>query len=155
MQRAPDDVRFWSKVDRSDPDGCWPWIAKTRSMGYGYFHWQGQQRPAHRVSWQLLRGEIPANADLDHLCRNRVCVNPAHLEPVTHHVNVLRGEGFSGKNARKTHCPQGHEYSPENTIVRTKGDGKSTWTSRECRICTREGNTRRVQAFRARQRAAG
>lgn len=110
--------RFWLKTDKTD--GCWVWKASLRD-GYGVFAVDGQARPAHRVAYELLVGLVPEGLVLDHLCRNRACVNPAHLEPVTDKVNILRGESVSAKNRVKTHCLRGHEFTPENTRVYNGG----------------------------------
>lgn len=126
---SPED-RFWSRVAIGGRYECWVWKGGTTSSGYG--RWGSKPaRQAHRVAYELTRGPIPEGLVLDHLCRNRVCVNPEHLDPVTNRVNVLRGVGTSATNARKTHCDSGHEFTPENTIDRTKG-----W--RECRTCYTE-----------------
>lgn len=98
---------------------------------------------AHRVAYMLFRGAIPEGKQLDHLCRTRHCVNPDHLEAVTVKENLLRGESWSGVNHRKTHCKQGHEFSVENTAIRSGG-------GRTCRTCKRE-EARRI---RDRRRAA-
>ena len=123
--------RFWAKVTRDREDGCWEWTGGMTS-GYGRFFVGGQSRPkqvgAHRWAYQHLIGPIPDGLQLDHLCRNRACVNPAHLEPVSQRVNVLRGEGLSAKQARQTHCRHGHEFTPENTRM-AKG------RKRHCRQC--------------------
>src|SRR6266576_3456485 len=100
--------RFWAKVDRRGSEECWPWQA-NRGRGYGNVWIAGRMYRAHRVAYELLIGPIPEGLTLDHLCRNRGCVNPAHLEPVTSRENTLRGEGISANNARKTHCKHGHE----------------------------------------------
>lgn len=146
--------RFWSKVDQSaGPDGCWIWTASTRK-GYGRAWVDGRVQPAHRVAFEQLRGPVPDGLDLDHLCRNRSCVNPAHLEPVTRGENLRRGNGWSGRNARKTHCKYGHEFDASNTLIE---NGKRT-----CRICKkrrerevaerRKLDPERMERLRARQR---
>jgi hypothetical protein len=119
--------RFWSKVDRSN--GCWIWRG-TRSDGYGMIRVEGKMRGAHRVAIYLNTGVWP-ESDVDHLCRNRACVNPAHIEVVTHRENVHRGMGTAGVNARKTHCIRGHEFTPENTYI---NPGRPF---RACRACRR------------------
>ena len=87
----------------------------------------------HRVIWTAERGPIPAGLDIDHLCRTRACCNPDHLEPVTRQVNLLRGETTTAARAAITHCPRGHEYTPENTRTSKLGQ-------RECRECRRALN---------------
>jgi hypothetical protein len=136
--------RFWSKVDLDGPlmlgmkTACWQWVAGRNGDGYGQFWLDGAVRKAHRVSFEMHRGPIPDALELDHLCRNRACVNPAHLDPVTGRVNILRGEGTGACNARKTHCPSGHEYTPENTLRYGSG--------RKCRRCVEEQNLQRAAA---------
>lgn len=126
---------FWAKVDKTAPGGCWVWTG-TKWGGYGKTWTDASPRKrifSHVRAYQMLVGPVPEGMDLDHLCRNRACCNPAHLEPVTHHENVLRGYGLGGTNARKTHCAKGHEYTPENTIVETWRTGHPTRICRECR----------------------
>lgn len=128
--------RFWPKVDKRGPDECWPWLAALHEYGYGMISVGGKKggmRRAHRIAYELEVGPIPEGLDLDHLCRNRRCVNPAHLEPVTRRENLVRGEGFVGVHARKTHCPQGHPYDGENLYVNDRGH-------RQCRTCQRQYN---------------
>lgn len=130
---APPTVRFWEKVDK-DTDDCWRWTATLNPGGYGQF-WNGAKLvSAHRWAYEHLVGPIPDGLQLDHLCRVRNCVRPDHLEPVTHRENGLRGISPNAVNAAKTHCKHGHEFTPENTIVRT-GKGRS---GRECRECKRQ-----------------
>lgn len=108
---------------------CWEWIGARHNAGYGQYG-----RPpklAHRWSYETFVGPIAATLTIDHLCRNRLCVNPAHLEPVPLATNVLRGESPPAKNARKTHCPKGHPYDETNTHVTSQG-----W--RICKACNRE-----------------
>lgn len=107
------EERFWPKVDRSrGADACWLWTGARTGPGrtYGSFLYEGRNARAHRVAYTLVNGPIPDGLTIDHLCRVRLCVNPSHLEAVTNHENLLRGEGFVANNSRKTHCPQGHPY---------------------------------------------
>lgn len=99
--------RFWSKVDKSGD--CWEWTAYRAKNGYGMISVRtGHPALAHRVAWQLERGDIPAGMQLDHLCRNRGCVNPDHLEVVSNKTNTLRGIGPTAVNAKKSVCKRGH-----------------------------------------------
>lgn len=125
--------RFWLKVEKTGT--CWVWKSAPTSKGYGSFWFNGKGIQAHRFSYELLVGPIPEDLTLDHLCRNRLCVRPDHLEPVTRGVNVLRGEGPGAQNARKTHCPYNHEYTPENTYVVNRH--KTGRTYRICKECSR------------------
>ena len=113
---------FWSKVSLSE--GCWFWKAGKSKAGYGMFNNGCGMKYAHRLAWVSKNGTIPSNLVIDHLCRNRACVNPAHMELVSRGENVLRGEGESAKHSRKTHCPRGHIYSAENTYVRLDRKGR-------------------------------
>ncbi len=138
-QRPSREERFWEKVERPSPYCCWEWQAAT-VVGYGRF----EQSGAHVLAYEWLVGPIPEGLQLDHLCRNIICVNPLHLEPVTIRVNVLRGRGRSAANARKTHCPRGHPFDEENTY-RYSGQ-------RHCRKCRHETQLRRVEQRMAYQR---
>jgi len=128
-------ARFWSKAIVRGQDDCWPWVAAVTHTGYGRINIGGTIKRAHRIAYELVKGPIPEGLELDHLCRNRACINPDHLEPVTHAVNMRRG--YSA-NAAKTHCPQGHEYSDANTY--TYSDGR-----RMCRHCQRDRGRRAIR----------
>jgi hypothetical protein len=142
--RVPASTRVWRHVSKGPSNACWLWTAALNTKGYGSFKGDDETTVrAHRFIYELLVGPVPEGLELDHLCRNRVCVNPAHLEPVDHRENTLRGVGFGGKNARKTHCPQGHPYEGDNLIV------EATTGRRRCRICTRETNAK----YRAKKRS--
>lgn len=121
------DPRFWAKVDIADGDGCWAWTAALTADGYGRFWHDGQVVRAHRYAYEQLVASIPDGLVLDHGCRNRACVNPSHLEPVTVVENTRRAVW---PNALKTHCPAGHAYDALNTRVTTDG-------RRHCRRCER------------------
>ena len=129
--------RFAEKVHLLPCGGCWEWRAKVNLNGYGYF-WNGQaMQLAHRFSYEHWVGPIPTGLDLDHLCRNRDCVNPSHLEPVTRSENLRRGKPAGSHNRAKTHCPQGHPYDGANLYV-APSSGR-----RGCRTCRADANTRR------------
>lgn len=110
MVRAVDiSIRILSKFVVTPT--CWIWHG-AKLKGYGQIRGNdGRTKYAHIVMYELWRGPIPEGLVLDHLCRNPACVRPTHLEPVTQKVNLERGEGWAGVNARKTHCPQGHVYA--------------------------------------------
>lgn len=127
------------------PLGCWLWIASV-SSGYGYFQYAGKREPAHRVSYKLFRGSIPKGLQIDHLCRVRRCVNPEHLEAVTVRENVLRGNGPTARHARKTHCPRGHEFTPENTYI------WSIHKNRACKTCVRSYQNKKYVLDRAKRK---
>jgi hypothetical protein len=120
--------RFWAKVKKTDT--CWLWTACIHPQGYGVWSYDKRMVKPHRFSYEIHKGIIPPGLVIDHLCRVRNCVNPEHLEAVTNKENILRGEGLSGKNSRKTHCNDGHEFTPSNTYVNSNGE-------RRCRICSR------------------
>jgi hypothetical protein len=120
-------------------DGCWLWTGALSNTGYGRLARgtrPNQRRwSAHRYLYELLVGPVPDGLDLDHLCRVRHCVNPAHLEPVTRQENLLRGNTVNARRAAQTCCVNGHEFTPENTYRQPDG-------TRTCRACRREGMRR-------------
>jgi hypothetical protein len=136
-QRVVD--RFKSKVVVSGDTGCWIWIGHVDRNGYGRFALNGRMRWAHICSYCLFVGDVPNGTELDHVCKTKRCVNPLHLEPVTHRVNMERADrGATVIHRQKTHCPQGHPYSGDNLV---------TWGRyRYCRIC----QTQYKRAYKAR-----
>lgn len=136
--------RFWRKV-KFRSDDCWEWMAYRNQTGYGRIQVSSKpkrQVVAHRVAYERLIGPIPVGLTLDHLCRNRWCVNPKHLEPVTHRENTRRSPiAPAAINARKERCPRGHIYD------RNLGP---TW--RACSICLRANARLRQRRYRARKK---
>jgi hypothetical protein len=120
--------RFMTHILCRPPAECWEWTATVNRYGHAQVTLAGKTHGAHRIAYQWLVGPIPDSLVIDHLCRNRACVNPSHLEPVTAEENVMRGYGAPAIHARKTHCPQGHPYDETNTILLTDG-------GRRCRTC--------------------
>ncbi|WP_053197411.1 HNH endonuclease signature motif containing protein [Streptomyces viridochromogenes] len=142
--------RFWDKT-RSEDTGyrtpCLTWTAFKQPNGYGKFGLNGKSQYAHRVAYEALIGPIAAGLMIDHLCRNRACVNVEHMEAVTNKVNILRGETIMAANAAKTHCPNGHEYTEENTYISPSSGGRT------CRTCIREWRAKRSEREKAERRA--
>lgn len=138
--------KFWRSVGPDETGGdCWVWAGFLDSKGYGKLSSRGKTLFAHRVSYELIVAEIPDGLQIDHLCRNKSCVNPWHLEPVTGSVNTLRAV-----EARipPTHCRHGHEYTDETLLIRPTPTG----STRKCRICVRQHD--RDKHERRRKRAA-
>ena len=136
--------RWSEKVQVGEPDECWPFVGTMDGNGYGLF-WIGPRRMpwperdrAHRIAYRLAHGSIPDGLQIDHICRNRCCVNPAHLQAVTLEENVALG------GTRRTHCPKGHTYDETNTY-RNPNTGH-----RACRACLRDYQRR----LRAQRRAS-
>lgn len=113
--------RFWRYVEKTD--SCWVWNGARDWAGYGKMHWKGQLQMAHRVSYELTKGSIPVGLTIDHICRNKACVNPDHLEAVTQAENIARG---TLKDNRA--CRRGHPMTEENTYIDTRG-------RRKCKQC--------------------
>ena len=122
MSDRSTELRFFDKVQEVE-SGCWEWSAAVVNKGYGKFNERkGRAVYAHRWCYEFMVGPIPDGLQLDHLCRNTICVNPDHLDPVTNRVNTLRG------NKVQNTCLRGHTFTPENTYIRPNG-------RRTCRAC--------------------
>lgn len=133
MSRLTPMQRWAAKVQLpADPDGCWEWTGNKNHHGYGGFYVDGKNRRAHRYGYERFVGEVPEGLQTDHLCRNRSCVNPSHLEPVTRRENILRGIGPSAIHAAKLVCLNGH--SLEGDAVYRRRDRRG----RHCRQCQAE-----------------
>jgi hypothetical protein len=130
-------ANFWSKV--TPMGNCWLWTG-AKSRGYGSFRHPFSPLP-HRVSYRMLVGEIPEGHEIDHLCRNTLCVRPDHLEPVTPRVNVLRSGNVAAHYAARDECKWGHPFSPENTEMQG--------TVRLCLTCRAHNSLRQSLARRA------
>lgn len=116
--------RFWAKTRIADcgyETPCVVWTAYKLPNGYGRVAWKGAPRLAHRVAYEAQVAAIPDGLMIDHLCRNRACVNVSHLEPVTNQVNILRGETIMAAHAAKTHCKNGHSFDEANTRLTKAG----------------------------------
>lgn len=136
-------------------DTCWKWTGTHSEYGYGLLpEGTADTRQAHRYAYTLFKGPIPEGLGLDHLCHtndaacpggvtceHRSCVNPDHLEPIANTDNVMRGRGFAPRHAAQTHCVNGHEFTPENTRIRSRRQG-----GRECKTCNRDRARKRYQS---------
>jgi hypothetical protein len=132
-------VRLWARIEKNGPiptyrpdlGRCWIWQGATTS-GYGRVYFDGRVRPVHHVVWSLTVGAFPEGMEPDHLCRVRACCNPAHLEPVTQRINLMRGASPSASYARRSHCDAGHPLEGPDADIYTPSD-HPTW--RLCRKC--------------------
>lgn len=138
----PLQERLWWRVNKTGT--CWLWTDKPDSNGYGVIVLEdGRNYKVHRVVYELCVVPIPKGLEIDHLCRNRICVNPEHMEPVTTRVNIMRGNGIMAKEARQTHCKYGHPFDATNTIIHYTG-------GRSCLECHRTAS----REYAARRRAS-
>lgn len=135
--RGPDAYRFERYFTPEPNTGCWLWLGAIDSSGYGNFTSMSptkHQVGAHRFSWILANGAVPAGLVVDHMCRVRACVNPAHMRLLTPRDNTLCGVGATARHAAKTHCKRGHPFTEANTY---------RWrTGRICRTCQAQRTTR-------------
>lgn len=134
-------ARFMRLVQVDPVTQCWNWIGHKTDGGYGFSALDGKKTVAHRALWILLRGDLPKEMDLDHLCRNRACINPDHLEPVTRSENLIRGFIARG-------CKNGHPYNEEDFSIVRRTDGT---IERRCKICHRERNKKAKRDRRVRE----
>jgi len=143
-----DDIeRFWSKVDKTDY--CWIWKSGVFKTGYGEFSLNNKPFLAHRISYQILVGDIPKAKELHHICNNRLCVNINHLQVVTRQEHVSKTDhSNNGDNSRvKTHCPKGHPLSSDNLRKYALRIGK-----RSCKTCFNEQNRKYQESIRNKNR---
>jgi hypothetical protein len=145
---ADDLVRFWANVDRRTDDACWPWRGSLNGSGYGSFGYARTKVGAH-VAALVVDGRPPGPAMVGHhVCFNRQCVNPAHLEVRTKgENNAERHAGYVHFKARVTHCPEGHPYAGDNLVVERRADGGA---ARVCRTCR---NRRALEGYHRRKAA--
>lgn len=137
--------RFWAKVDKAGSGGCWLWTADKLPTGYGRFSINTGGKTvkllAHRVAYEWATGPIPDGLELDHLCRTRNCVNPAHLEPVSHRTNTRRGVGPTALNAQRDVCLRGHPFDTADALG-----------ARRCSVCQKARSSAASARYRAKQR---
>ena len=127
---VPFEKRFFPKIEPDPFGGCWLWGGPIfKRTGYAAIQWRRRSRLAHRISYEQIVGPVPDGLVLDHKCRVRSCVNPAHLEPVTQKENLDRGKVARGE---MDSCRRGHEYTPANTRRRLS---RGKYPSRQCKAC--------------------
>lgn len=144
-KRKTDSCRFWEKV-ANGPNGCWNWTGGRQPNGYAQFNFGGTGVLVHRYAYKELIGPLVDGLTIDHLCRNRICVNPAHLEQVTYRENIFRGSNAAVMNSKKAVCQSGHELHGGNLYIHTDRGGGS---HRYCRQCNKE----RMRKWRRKKRS--
>lgn len=133
-----EEIKYSPWIDLNQP--CWPWYGHISTGGYGKLRKNKKTFIAHRFLFETLKKPIPEGLEIDHVCRNRACVNPAHLEPVTRHENVRRGISPAANNLRKKACIHGHPFDEKNTIRRRNGN-------RYCKTCSNEWNAGKRERY--------
>jgi hypothetical protein len=153
---------FWDRVIPEPNTGCWLWTAGTNLKGYGRFHvgygrfhvGDGRMASAHRLAYEVLASPIPEAHQIDHLCKTPACCNPAHLEAVTSLENWRRGNAPSAVSVREGRCTKGHEYTPENTLLRVEHGQLKQRVCRTCRAADRVLEHAKRRRMRAERRAS-
>ncbi|MDE2020515.1 MAG: HNH endonuclease [Patescibacteria group bacterium] len=152
-KRGTVEERFWRYVSPEPNSGCWLWEGALINTGYGLLTiGHKKQKLAHRISYEIHKGPIPIGLELDHRCYNTACVNPSHLEAVTHAVNTKRGRFKKGKEhylGAKTKCRHGHEFTEQNTVfIKHSRDGH---VFRSCRLCAKARKKRQNEELKLRR----
>lgn len=146
-----DWIRFMQKVFMTS-DGHWLWRAGKDKDGYGKFKWHGHTVRSHCFAYRTPRGDFSLTYEIDHLCGIVSCVNPDCLEPVLHIENLLRGSTAARNNRAKTHCPQGHEYTLNNTYYKTVNNHRTHWRPMIYRVCRTCGRERVMKRYKEQKR---
>jgi hypothetical protein len=144
------EARFMRMIAKQSDNSCWWWTGAQKSGGYGCLWVSGKMETSHAVAMHLFRN-VPLGTSnhlihFDHLCRNRLCANPSHLELVTARENTLRGESPAAQNMRKVACPKGHALSGENLRIYKRCNSERTF--RVCRTCAREADIKQKRKMR-------
>jgi hypothetical protein len=140
--------RFLDRLSPEPNTGCWFWLGGLNGEGYGYLRVDGVLTPAHLFGYRALIGPVPRGLELDHLCRNKGCVNPRHLEPVTHKVNVNRGANILRARAKREFrdgrivCDLGHPWIRENILFGRPSKRRPSGTM-QCRLCHNDRQLKR------------
>jgi hypothetical protein len=142
-----DRNRFISHINQM-PHGCWIWKGSPDRCGYGQMRLNGKRPMAHNISWWMFVGEIPKDKEIDHICEVRLCVNPTHLQALTHKENVNKGKGLGAVNTRKTHCKQGHPLSGDNL----RYDKGRYGMRRNCKTCQKKWHAEYYKRTKANNR---
>jgi len=129
--------RLWKRVSKSE-DGCWNWTGHVSGGGYGRIRNGGKREQAHRVSFALAGNKIPEGLVVDHICNNRRCVRPDHLQAITQRDNILRSDSPPARQSKQVACLNGHPLDGDNLFMRRNG-------KRECRVCIRARGRKRLQ----------
>lgn len=127
---TPEVLDRFERYYKKRPGICWEWVGGRNNKGYGMFYINKKNYLAHRISYALAKGDPEETLVIDHLCSNPPCINPEHLEAVSHSENVLRGKNPAARNRRKTHCQYGHPFEGDNIVRQDK-----RWNARSCKIC--------------------